>query len=242
MDLSAYDVPSTLGSSIERIRRTLRDAVALMDSPDYNPALNPVLTMDLTPRNTAEDNLAPMDPHTWTEGILDVGSLLVSFSQRLLEQHALSTANHTSSMLKHQMEARRLQEKLIEEQKSASTATAALKTISAENAVLVEQLRHQELSSASKIDVLHQKISYLESSLHAAQDRAKQNSTPSPSLESTLTPIASPELVSRPTGSSQTGTQTPEQGILVTKNATENDLEKYVPVPVLMLVISNSNI
>lgn len=234
MDLSASDIPSTLGSSIERIRRTLRDAVALMDSPDYNPALNPLLSMDLITRNTAEDNLAPMDPHTWNEGILDVGSLLVSFSQRLLEQHALSTANHTSSMLKHQMESRRLQEKLIEEQKSASTATAALKTVSAENALLLEQLRHQELSAASKIDVLHQKISYLESSLHTAQDRAKQNSTPSPSLEYTLTPIQSPELVSKPNVSYQTGAHTLEQDDSVSKTAPENDLEKYVSFYILL--------
>ena len=206
----------------------LRDAIAFMDSPDYQPASNPILQLDLTVEKSNEDNLAPVDAHAWPAGIADVGNLLVTFASRVQEQIALLSTTHTSTVLKHQVEARRLQEKLIQEQKAALTANEALTNARAENALLQEQLRQESLSSVSKIDILHQKIAYLESSLHKEQEKAKQMSSPL----SSSTPPSIPEnptgTNSNTMGSSNYDTKPANNASQSSEEPKASDIEKYV--------------
>ena len=222
---------STIGTYIERLRRSLNDALQHADLPNSDPGQNPLLQLDITSENTMEDNLAPQDPDAWKTGLVDVANLLVNLALRYQEQMALLKTSHTSALLKHQVESKRLHDKLAQEQKAALTAADTSKNLRAENALLQEQLRQEQLSSASKIDVLHQKVVYLEENLHASKEKLKllqsseiavpQAPSPIPTADSLFTSTTTP-LETSPTSSTQA------TAVEMQKDRSTDSLEKYV--------------
>lgn len=177
---------SSVMGSIERIRKCLDATLTHLDQPEADLGSSPLINLDVSTEHPVVDNLAPESAGALRNAVDDVAQLLVSLALRYQEQVALLTTTHTSALLKHQVESRRMQEKLSQDQKLAISLQESLKHSAAENALLQDQLRQEQLTSSAKIDVLHQKIVHLETSLHSAQkklanvDNQSTASTPPP--------------------------------------------------------------
>jgi len=224
------DSSTTIGIYIERLRRSLNDALHHADIPNSDPGQSPLLQLDITAANASEDNSAPQDPDSWTSGLVDVGNLLVNLALRYQEQVALLKTSHTSALLKHQVETKRLQDKLAQDQKTVLTATDTSKNLRTENALLQEQLRQTQLSSASKIDVLHQKIVQLEESLHTSKEKLKRMESSESLIPTSPSPL--PTADSLFTSSThefvhESRTSTPSSDTEVQKEENTVSLERY---------------
>lgn len=224
----------TTGVYIERLRRSLSDALHHLDLPNSDPSQNPLLHLDITAENATDDNLAPQDPESWKYGLVDVGNLVVNLALRYQEQMALLKTSHTSALLKHQVETKRLNDKLSQDQKVALTAAETSKNLRTENTLLQEQLRQLQLSSASKIDVLHQKIVYLEEALHSSKEKLNlQTSTEFTTKAPSQMPTADSASFNSPNSSISTSipSTAPLTSLETQKDPNGDSLEKYARSP-----------
>lgn len=215
--------------AVERIRKYLEETLLHLDNPDADLGSSPLIALDVTTSHPNEDLLVLDTPDALIHGLDDVSQLLINLALRYHEQVALLKTNHTSALLKHQVESRRLNDKLVQDQKAASVANDSLQNAKAENNLLQEQLRQEQLTSSAKIDVLHQKIMQLESSLHLAQQKLQQNQLsgiPTPASSSPSPSENTPQIVDDPSVVASSETPLPS-----TTNSAEGDstsLERYV--------------
>lgn len=201
-------------AAVERIRTCLEETLTHLDNSDADLGSSPLIGLDITTSHPTEDGVTPESAESLRRGLDDVSQLLVNLALRYNEQVALLKTNHTSTVLKHQVESRRLNDRYAQDAKASSALSEALQNAKAENGLLQEQLRQEQLTSGAKIDVLHQKIVQLETTLHSAQQKLQQHqlstvptpasASPTPSENAPHT-SDSPSLVS----SSDSSTQIP---------------------------------
>lgn len=221
--------------AIERIRKCLDETLLHLDNPEVDLGSSPLISLNISVPQPNETPLATETPESLRRGLDDVSQLLVNLALRYQEQVALMKTNHTSSALKHQVESRRLNEKLIQEQKAALTANEALQNSMAENSLLQDQLRQEQLTSGAKIDVLHQKIVQLESTLHTAQQKLQQNllsAVPTPSSTSPIPSENAPRTSDTPSVESVSDDSSHSAAIESEKDSIS--LERYVPTTKLL--------
>jgi hypothetical protein len=218
-----------IGGLIDRIKASLQETLAHLDSPGSDPSSSPLLHLSLTSYEH-ESNSPNPNPASWSAGLVDVGNLLVDLAVRYQEQTALLKTSHTSALLKHQVETRRLQEKTAQDQKTLIAQNELLETLRAENGILQDQIRREQLSSTSKVDVLHQRIVMLEGSLHTAEEKLKAvtNEQIASKAASMAANGVSSGLTSRSSSSALVSDTESSESVLNEEEARIEALERYV--------------
>lgn len=227
MQVPLTPAPSA-SAAVERIRKCLDETLIHLDNPDADLGSSPLISLDITASHTTGGNTTLESAETLLRDLDDVSQLLVNLALRYNEQVALLKTNHTSTVLKHQVESRRLNDRIAQDAKVASATSEALQNAKAENGLLQEQLRQEQLTSGAKIDVLHQKIVQLESTLHTAQQKLQQHqlsTVPTPASASPSPSENAPQTSDTPSLVASSDSATLSTGAESEKEATS--LERY---------------